>query len=48
VFFEVVRPGDFRVVLQADEDRRVKADRNLLGALSELLGADAARLGRPA
>jgi DNA polymerase-3 subunit alpha len=48
VFFEVVRPGDFRVVLQADEDRRVKADRALLTALSDLLGADAARLGRPA
>jgi DNA polymerase-3 subunit alpha len=48
VFFEVVRPGDFRVVLQADEDRRVKADRALLGALNELLGKDGARLGRPA
>ncbi|UCF67113.1 MAG: DNA polymerase III subunit alpha [Acidobacteriota bacterium] len=47
VYFEVVRPGDFRVTLQADRGRGVNASRDLLGALRRLLGPDGARLGRP-
>jgi len=47
VFFEVIRPGAFRVVLQADENRRVRAGRPLVAALEELLGPQGARYGRP-
>ncbi len=47
VFFEVIRPGAFRVVLQADEHRRVRAGRPLVAALEELLGPRGARYGRP-
>jgi DNA polymerase-3 subunit alpha len=47
VFFEVIRPGAFRVVLQADENRRVRAGRPLVAALEEVLGPQGARYGRP-
>ncbi len=47
VFFEVIRPGAYRVVLQADEHRRVRAGRPLVAALEELLGPHGARYGRP-
>ncbi len=47
LFFEVVRPGAFRVVLQADEDRRVRPGRPLVAALEEVLGPQAGRPGRP-
>ncbi len=48
VFFEVVRPGTFRAILQADEARGVRADRELVRILERELGPGAARLGRPA
>jgi len=47
VFFEVIRAGAFRVVLQADENRRVRAGRPLVAALEDLLGPQGARYGRP-
>jgi DNA polymerase-3 subunit alpha len=47
VYFEVERANAFRVVLQAEPSRAVKADRSLLTELRALLGDDRARLGRP-
>jgi DNA polymerase-3 subunit alpha len=48
VFFEVVKPGDFRVILQAEEERAVKASREFLAEAEKLLGCGTTRLGRPA
>ncbi|MBP7148039.1 MAG: DNA polymerase III subunit alpha [Acidobacteria bacterium] len=47
VYFEVVRAGEFRIVLAADDARRVRPVRALLDQLDALLGEGAARLGRP-
>ncbi len=45
VFFEIVRPGAFRVLLQAAADRRVRADAALVRAIAGILGPGAARVG---
>ncbi len=47
VFFEVVREGEFRVVLQADDGRTVRADRQLIDAIHNAVGRPCARVGRP-
>lgn len=47
VFFEVVREGEFRLVLQADEQRSVRADRQLVEAIHTAVGTPCARVGRP-
>lgn len=47
VFFEVVREGQYRLCLQAEEERNVQADRALVQQLRKLLGPGGARLGRP-
>ncbi|MDQ7087260.1 MAG: OB-fold nucleic acid binding domain-containing protein [Acidobacteriota bacterium] len=47
VYFELIRPGEYKVVLEVDEQRRVAAGRELLAELAEVLGPSAVRMGRP-
>jgi DNA polymerase-3 subunit alpha len=47
VFFEIVEPGRFSVVLQAEEARSVAPDAALVRAVQDLLGEGSCRLGRP-
>lgn len=47
VYFEVIRRGDFRLVLQAAEDRGVRGDRALVQSIASILGPGRAKLGRP-
>ncbi|RMG43282.1 MAG: DNA polymerase III subunit alpha [Acidobacteria bacterium] len=47
VYFEVVRPGAFRVWLEAGSGHRVSGGRELIGELRRLVGPDAVRPGRP-
>jgi DNA polymerase III alpha subunit len=44
VLFELVRPGDFRVVLQPRRPAGVKADENLVAGLRALCGESAVEL----
>ncbi len=47
VYFEVLRPGEYKVILEVDEQRRVAAGRELLAELAEVLGPSAVRMGSP-
>ncbi|MDQ7086785.1 MAG: hypothetical protein Q9Q13_02545 [Acidobacteriota bacterium] len=47
VYFELIRLGEYKVVLEVDEQRRVAAGRELLAELAEVLGPSAVRMGRP-
>jgi DNA polymerase-3 subunit alpha len=47
VYFEVVRAGEYRVILQADDKSGVRADREFFQQLHNRMGVACGRYGRP-
>ena len=47
LYFEVIKNNRFRIVLRAEDGRKVKADRELVTEVCKILGSKKARLGKP-